>query len=127
MLEHPEDLGRCSRGEPASIWQLPEFRAAFGDTPFVSVAGHQCQFGVDRKKPTQLLSDILEMEDFGSAGWPSFDSRGWYVGPLPMDCGHCHKDKMIRRTAQGGFHTSPTASYPVGMCEFLALRIMQDF
>ena len=40
ILEHPEDLGRMARGEPASIWQLPELRSAFGDTPCVAVAGH---------------------------------------------------------------------------------------
>ena len=88
ILEHPEDLGRMSKGVPASIWQLPQIRKAFGSTPFVTVAGHQCQFpGVDRKKPTRLLSDILAIADFGKAGWPQFDTRGYYVGPLPMHCG----------------------------------------
>ena len=64
-MEHPEDLGRMHRGEPASIWQLPEIRLAFGEFPYATVAGHQCQFpGVDRAKPTRLLSDILEVTDF---------------------------------------------------------------
>ena len=63
LLEHPEDLGRVPRGVPASIWQLPELRAAFGEFDFVTVAGYQCQFeGVDRPKPTRLLSDILSLE-----------------------------------------------------------------
>ena len=38
VLEHPEDLGRMSKGEPVSIWQLPEIRTAFDGTPFVTVA-----------------------------------------------------------------------------------------
>ena len=60
VLEHPEDLGSMDKGEPVSIWQFPEVRMAFGDTPFISVAGHQCKFpGVDRKKPFRLFTDIL--------------------------------------------------------------------
>ena len=106
VLEHPEDLGRMDKGAPASIWQLPEVRAAFGDTPFVSVAGHQCQFpGVDRKKPTRLLTDILTFKDFGHAGWPKFDARGYYLGPPPRVCGH--NQAMIGRGKDGGFNTSP--------------------
>ena len=89
ILEHPEDLGRMDRGEPASIWQLPEIRSASCGLPCVSVAGHQCQFpGVDRKKPTRLYSDILSIGDFGFIGWPKFDSRGYCLGPLPRACGH---------------------------------------
>ena len=112
VLEHPEDLGKTTNGgEPASIWQLPEIRTAFDGTPFVTVAGHQCQFpGVDRKKPTRLLSDIAAMGDFGKRGWPTFDSRGFYTGPLPQSCGHRHRQRMIGRNRKGGFHTSPTAA-----------------
>ena len=128
ILEHPEDLGRMNRGEPASIWQLKEIRTAFGGTPCVSVAGHQCQFpGVDRRKPTRLYSDILKIADFGKVGWPRFDSRGFYIGPLPHDCGHRHRQRMIGRSRKGGFNTSPTAAYPDGMCLFIALRILDDF
>ena len=54
LLEHPEDLGMSDRGEPAAIWQLPDLRTAFGTSRFWTVAGHQCQFGVDYKKPTRL-------------------------------------------------------------------------
>ena len=125
ILEHAEDLGRMSRGEPAAIWQLPELRGVFGDPPCVSVAGHQCQVhGVDRAKPTRLYSDILSMMQFGHTGWPRFDSRGYYLGPLPKCCGHVHREKFIGRRAHGGFCTSPTAAYPGGMCLFLAIRIM---
>ena len=129
ILEHPEDLGVTPRGFPASIWQ-PEvgMREAFGDTPSISVAGHQCQFpGVDRSKPTRLYSDILTLADFGRVGWPTLDTRGNYLGPLPRHCGHRHREKMIGRTKEGGFNTSPTAAYPDGMCQFLAVRIINDF
>ena len=116
------------KGEPAGIWQLPELRSAFGDTPFVCVAGHQCQFpGVDRKKPTRLMTDILTFKDFGHVGWPKFDARGYYLGPFLRVCGHNHKQAMIGRGKDGGFNTSPTAAYPEGMCSFFADHIMTDF
>ena len=34
---------------------------------------------------------------------------------------------MIGKNRAGGFHTSPTATYPPGMCTFLAERIYGDF
>lgn len=115
VLEHPEYLGRMSQGEPASIWQLPELRAAFGELRLsLLLGGHQCQFpGVDRKKPTRLMSDILVMGDFGKTGWPWFDTRGFYVGPLPHSCGHNHRQRMIGKNAARGFHTSPLRLIPL--------------
>ena len=128
LLEHPEDLGMTHRGEPASIWQLPEIRdiaeltAPPRNDGFITVGGNQCQFpGVDRKKPTRLLSDLAGVERFGAKGWPVHDAGGWYVGPIPRNCGHGnHKQAMIGKNAKGGFNTAPTAAYPEGMCEFIA-------
>ena len=91
LLEHPEDLGRTPRGTPASIWQLPQIRQignkvvdARTGGGFKIVGGNQRQYpGIDRKKPTRLLSDIEGLERFGVEGWPQFDAAGWYVGPFP--------------------------------------------
>ena len=127
LLEHPEDLGKTPRGTPASIWQLDQLRKAHGEFPHVSVAGHQCPFGADRAKPTRLMSDIEEFAEFGFPGWPIFDHDDQYLGPLPKSCGHRHRDKMIGRTPQGGYYTSPTAAYPPDMCAFIALRFFNDF
>ena len=56
------------RGIPASIWQLPEVRQQGNEPGFKSVAGHQCQYpGVDRKKPTRLMSDLDGIEEIGIA------------------------------------------------------------
>jgi hypothetical protein len=82
--------------------------------------------GVDRAKPTRLYSDILPMAEFGHEGWPQHDSRDNYLGPLPRHCGHDHRQAMIGRSKSGGFHTSPTAAYPAGMCAFIANRIFDD-
>ena len=131
ILEHPEDLGYVRRGlhkgVPASIWQLPELRKAFGEFPFMTVAGHQCKFGVDYPKPTRLLSDILSLVAFGFPGWACFDHEDNYVGPLPRHCGHNHKQQTIGKLPGGGHATSPFASYPDKMCFFLALHIYEDW
>ena len=128
LLEHPEDLGRTHRGQPASIWQLPELRKAFGNSQCWTVAGHQCQFpGVDRAKPTRLFSDLVGVHEFGRCGWPTFDAADYYQGPLPRSCGHQHNQKMIGRLSGGGFATAPTAAYPEGMCDFIANLVFNAF
>ena len=84
FLEQPKDLGRTHRGQPASIWQLPEIPKAFGNTRFWTVAGHRCQYpGTDRAKPTRLLSDLPGSELFGHAGWPTFDAAVYNLGLCP--------------------------------------------
>lgn len=128
LLEHPEDLSRTHRGTPASIFQLTEIREAHQGHNFATAAGRQCQFrGCDRKKPTRLLSDILGIERFGYPGWPTFDPAGYYEGPLPRDCGHAFRQKMIGRNARGGFHTAPTAAHPPGMCAFLVTVCFKEW
>lgn len=127
LLEHPEDLGRTKNGVPASIWQLQELRKAYAEFPFVTAAGHQCQFDVDWSKPTRLLSDILSIAEFGHSGWPTFTNDDWYAGPLPRSCGHTHFTQTIGTLPGGGHATSPFAAYPDKMCEFLARHILNDF
>ena len=133
LLEHPEDLGRVGgralhQGVPASIWQLPELRAAPGDIKAVSVAGWQCQYpGVDYAKPTRLFSDIPGIEGFGRVGWPVLDSNHNSRGPLPRFCGHSHGVQTIGKNKSGGFNVSPTAAYPEPMCRWIADRIYDDW
>ena len=128
LSKHPEDFGRTHRGTPASIWQLKELLKLGEESGFRCVAGHQCQYpGVDRKKPTRLLSDVHGIERFGMAAWPQFDAAGYYNGPLPDTCGHKHSQPMIGRNRRGGFNTAPAAAYPDPMCEFLAQIIFDDW
>ena len=56
-----------------------------------------------------------------------FDAGGWYMGPLPHDCGHVHKKSTIGKSKKGGFNTSPTAAYPPEMCRFIATRIFRHW
>ena len=44
---------------------------------FVCVAGFFCQFpGVDRKKPTRVMTDILTFQEFGDVVGPSLAPEG---------------------------------------------------
>ena len=52
-----------------------------------------------------------------------FDKSGFYLGPLPRDCGHTHSEKLIGKSDKG-WKTSPSAAYPAGLCEFLADQIL---
>ena len=79
LLEHPEDLGRTNRGSPASIWQLPTLREIGSASDFVTVAGHQCQYpGVDRKKPTRLVSDVKGFSEGGPSSMLRTTTRAPY-------------------------------------------------
>ena len=128
LLEHPEDLGVIKHGMhkgrcPASIWQLPDIRdfvkrhqCAKRHPDFITVAGHQCAFGVDYSKPTRLLSDILEIKDLGISGWPILSDEYEYLGPLG-DCGHpFHGTPTYGQNSEGSFHSSDKAAYPAGVC-----------
>ena len=84
-----------------------------------TIAGHQCQFGVDSAKPTRLRSNIEAMRAFGKASWPIMSHSGHYQGPLPH-WGHVHKGNAIGLTSSATFATSPLAAYPPEMCFFLA-------
>ena len=56
------------------------------------------------------------------------DAEGWYLGPVPKDCGHNNHSPLIQRADQpsGVFQTSGTGSYPWGMCMTLARAILHD-
>ena len=117
IWEHPEDLGAAwdSKGYqvfPASIWQLAEMQELFCQPSWITVAFFQCQFCVNRLKPTRLLSNIAEVATFGFLGLPTFDSDGWYVGPLPQTCPHGGHPALIKRSQHEDFRTTGTGVYP---------------
>ena len=111
MLEHPEDLGQAHRGHPASIWQLPQVRS-LRRLGFKSVALFQCSFGTDYSEPTRLLSNATNAKSLGWEGWPVKDFRWKYLGPLPIQCGHRHLHRLVRRPGDTSLATSPIAAYP---------------
>ena len=123
LLEHPEDLGQV-RGEcPGTIWQWDEVLDLLTFSGVSTFALHQCMFGGKTPKPTRFMTSLPVQDSRCFMQLPRFDSAGFYVGPLPRDCGHHHDDKLIGKT-ESGWKTSPSAAYPPGLCEFLAEKIL---
>jgi hypothetical protein len=120
LFEHPEDLGMCPRGMPASIWRLPQMRELVSNTDAVTVAFHQCALAdVDFAKPTRIATTASLALKFGHSGWPKLNRDGHYVGPLPRSCGHKHTP-LIGQDSSGSFKTAPTAAYPPAICKLFA-------
>ncbi len=58
LIEHPENLGMTTNGDPGSIWQLPEFLALAKQADATTCARFQCRFQAQSSKPTRLLSTM---------------------------------------------------------------------
>ena len=80
LMEFPEDLGITPNGWPASPWQKDGFRNIENT---ISGAIHQSDHGGETPKPTRLLLEGPEAPSWLYEGWPQFDSKGLYTGPLP--------------------------------------------
>ena len=119
IIEHPEDLGLVKGERPGSIWQWPEILDLIPSCNANSFAIQQCHFGALTPKPTRFLSTFEFQDDRCHFGLPRLDKLGAYKGPLPKSCGHHHKHKLLGKTANK-WNTSPSASYPPGLCRFLA-------
>ena len=128
LIEHPEYLGTCQRGDPASIWMLKEMRALADSTNANTVVFHQCQFAdVDVAKPTRLISTCAGLSKLGFSGWPKLSKSRAYLGPLPRTC--CHNNKhapLIGTNANGEFVTATAAAWPPSMCKAIAELMLQE-
>ncbi|CAE8737766.1 unnamed protein product [Polarella glacialis] len=127
LVEHPEDLGITPSGEmPASLWQLQQMMEIQITTGACTWALYQCGVGAETPKPTRLLSDLpaARLEPF--QGWPQFTSGRRYLGPLPSHCGHVRSKRLLGKTVDGNWRTSPASAYPEGMCKWLALLIVRS-
>ena len=126
LWEHPEDLGLVQDEVPGSIWQWPELHELLSFSSGTSFAIHQCHFGALTPKPTRFLCNFKISYKRCYFGLPKFDSRFKYLGPLPAKCGHKHVHKLMGKTANR-WNTSPSASYPEGLCKFIADAILFVF
>ena len=124
LLEHPEFLGACPKGVPASVWMLEEFQSLVQKFSTSTAVFHQCTFGADFPKPTRVAGTWSGMRDLGYNGWPMLDKHLRYRGPLPRSCGHNHQ-ALIGQDEDGAFLTKPTAAYPPGLCAALAQMAQQ--
>ena len=85
LLEHPEDLGSRSRGDPGSIWRWKRVRA-FGDKEGVKTGAlRQSDWGRYVEKPTRLLFRLPGLEKAVNLGWPVLSEKGVYQGPLEKE------------------------------------------
>ena len=140
--EHPEDLGMVvtyrrkartmwfrklhAQVRPASIWQLEALRE-FNTIPSAFTRTfHQCFFGASSPKPTRIWTNLVAFQVLGFGGWPSFNSMGFYQGPLPRtcSCGRQHQ-QLIAKDSQGNFRTTEAAAYPPQMDYFLAAALWE--
>ena len=121
--EHPEDLGLVQDEVPGSIWQWPELHELLTLSSGCSFAVHQCHFGALTPKPTRFMCNFKVSDKRCFHGLPKFDANFKYLGPLPAACGHRHAHKLMGKTANR-WNTSPSASYPEGLCKFIADAIL---
>lgn len=118
VFEHPEDLGmgynqRHQPVYPASVWQLEVSQRLHATPPFFGVAFFQCQFQVDRSKPTRLLTNVSQLRQLGYVGPPIFNQEDVYQGPLPSQCSHGGHPPLIKTSPdETGFRTTGTGVYP---------------
>eukprot|EP00435_Cladocopium_sp_Y103_P038160 s256_g10.t1 len=123
ILEHPEDLGTVQGEQPGSIWPWDELLDLIPKLNAVSFAIHQCMFGAPTPKPTKFLTNLTVNDKRYYLSLPKFDKTGFYKGPLPKFCGHVHESNFIGKIA-ARWNTAPSASYPPGLCRFLANLIL---
>ncbi len=123
LLEHPEDLGQVQGECPGTIWQWDEVLDLLTFPGVITFAIHHCMFGGQTPKPTRFMTSLPIDDQRCFLRLPRFDKSGFYLGPLPRDCGRTHAVKLIGKS-DNGWKTSPSAAYPAGLCEFLANQIL---
>ena len=121
LLEHPEDLGQVQGECPGTIWQWDEVLDLLTFPGVCAFAIHQCMFRGRTPKPTRFMTSLPIQDIRCWMQLPRFDSSGYYVGPLPRDCGHQQEDKLIGKS-ESGWKTSPSAAYLRVYAGFLPRR-----
>ena len=129
LFEFPEDLGRRrdGGGTPASPFRAAELRAKIDKSTSETAGVFRCRWPDEpNRKPLRFISDVPGIIAFGKKGWPRFDAGGYYIGPLPRDCGHSHKP-LIGQLPGGAFATSGSGSFSPSMCRDLARELFDGF
>ena len=132
LLEQPEDLGAMAYGphageRPASMWQWPAFAEITAKPDWKTFAFHQGNFGAGYPKPTRLLvfaKECFKLPSFCYEGRPSFDDKGFYLGPLPMAKG---MGSIRNRQSKGPFKTSGTEMWPAKMCQWISFMLLSSW
>ena len=127
-----EDLGAVAYGphageRPASMWQWPAFADIIAKPDWKIFAFHQGNLGAGYPKPTRLLvfaKERFALPSFCYEGPPSFDTEGFYLGPLPMAKG---MGSIRNRQSQGPFKTSGTKMWPAKMCQWISSMLLSSW
>jgi hypothetical protein len=113
LIEHPEDLGCTREGHmPASIWRLAAVRDLAAETQAHTAAIFQCSppgsadTPGDISKPTRFMGTTCALATAPFKGWPQFNDKHMYLGPLPLSCGHAHT-RRLTATASGQLRSAP--------------------
>ena len=105
-FEFPEDLGTHRRGDPASPWQIGEFKA-YGSRGFRTGVAFSCVLAnAQHAKPCRALHTLDGADSLLYEGWPGFKAHATsamsaarhYAGPLPTKCPHEHHPVSYRRS-----------------------------
>ncbi len=127
MLLLPEDLGACSRGRPASPWQLPQLAELARRHNLQRGALQQCRLGPGRTaSPTGLLHNLPLAAGTYRQGWPRLKpGTDHYQGPLPPRCG-CGRRHIAQQATRAKLRSSPPQLLPAA-CRWIAEAIHADF
>lgn len=127
LLEQPEDLGTIRSGphagqRPASMWQLPQLKQLLQNTNIEYACLRQSDFGTSYLKPTRLLFTLpgVNSDHRFFKGPPSFDPKGYYVGPCPASSS---SGASLIGKKGSAFATTGTAAWPPLLCEWIATSI----
>ena len=115
LLEHPEDLGQAPRGDPGSLWRWPEVRRLV-EGGCRTGAFLQSAWGRPFPKHTRLLYTLSGLDSVLAAGWPAFDDRMGYVGPLRRTAART----WLRGRSGQCFTSRQAADWPEQFCDFVA-------
>ena len=130
LLEQPEDLGAMRYGpyqgqRPASMWQWPQLLDILARKDVITCVFHQGNLGAGYPKPTRLLLKTqIQLPAFCFSGVPTFDSDGFYKGPLPLAKG---MGSIRSRHTSGPFKTSGTECWPAKMCQWIASLLFSSW
>ena len=131
FMEHPEDLGRVRsktfESVPASVWRDTRALDLCSNGAWWCGAFRQCDYGAPTPSPTRCIANSLEFAAFADSEMPTFDSEGFYSGPVQR-CDHNHTATLLRsRNEVGPFKSAAKASYPSAMCKLMAQCLVNSF
>ncbi len=129
LLLHPEQLGPMPRGDPSSIWDLPELRKWARQTGMMRSATYQCRFQrTEYRCPIGVLSSHCLNSKWFDHGWPSIATHApHYQGPLPRHCACGRKaHRPLNAPGMRIAHRADTSLLKDGFIRFLLGTIIRN-